>query len=318
MPFFNLTSHGGGLGVIGGRSAGLKPFLTRQIIARGYVAGGYANSSPWTEVASCAHATDVTTSHGNLLGSAGGYIGGGCSLTTGYAFGSGGMGNYSTASRYNMVTKTGLSDMTQPYTFGDCESIQDNNKLTGGATALWVNGGSSGGISKLTISTDAYSTLGTSLSQGGTGASSHMTELFGIWWDDVPNNRKFVFATETESSTGAAGFYGQQKGISSKVGYGWAGNEGSYNGGYNLRKWNYTTESNVGTPAKPITNSGEENMTMGQDSQYMLGMYNASGQNNRSWKWTYATDSGFEGGASMQPSAPGSGRSSGGCGWCSV
>ena len=317
MPVFNLTSHGGGSGIIGGRQQSLKPFLTRQIIARGYVAGGYANSSPWTNVSSCAHATDVTTSHGNLLGSAGGYIGGGCSLTTGYAFGSGGMGNYSTASRYNMVTKTGLSDMTQPYTFGDCESIQDNNPGTGGARALWVNGNSSGGVSKLTVATDAYSTLSTSLSQAGTGASSHMTELFGIWWDDNATNRKFVFATETESATGAAGFHGQQKGISSKLGKGWAGNEGSYNAGYNLRIWNYVTESGGGTVSKPIGNSGEENFTMGQDSQYMLGMYDGA-QNNRAWKFTYATQTGFEGGGSMQPSAAGAGRSSGGCGWCDV
>lgn len=317
MPFFNLTSHGGGSGIIGGRQPGLKPFLTRQVIARGYVAGGYANSSPWTEVASTAHATDITTSHGNLLGSAGGYIGGGCSITTGYAFGAGGMGNYSTASRYNMVTKTGQTDMTMPLTVGDCESIQDSSPFTGGATGIWINGGTSGGGMKLTVATDAYSQFSTSLPQGGTGASSHMTELFGIWWDDTSTNRKYVFATGTESSTGAAGFHGQQKGISSKIGYGWAGNEGSYNAGYNLRKWNYTTEANIGTVSKPIGNSGEENMTMGQDSHYMLGMYNGA-QNNRAWKFTYATDSGFEGGASMQPSAPGSGRSSGGCAWCSV
>jgi hypothetical protein len=227
------------------------------------------------------------------------------------------MGNYSTASRYNMTTKTGLSDMTQPYTFGDCESIQDSNPLHGGAKALWVNGGSSGGISKLTVATDAYSTLGTSLPQGGTGASSHMDELFGIWWDDTTTNRKFVFATETESSTGAAGFHGQQKGISSKIRKGWAGNEGTYNGGNNLRIWNYVTESGAGTVGKPIGDSGEENMTMGQDNQYMLGMYNGA-QNNRAWKFTYATGTGFEGGGSMQPSAPGAGRSSGGCAWADV
>jgi hypothetical protein len=318
MPYFNLTSHGGGTGIIGGRAPGLKPFLTRQIIARGYVAGGYANSSPWTDVSSINASTDVAGSHGNLLGSAGGYIGGGCSLTTGYAFGSGGMGNYSTASRFNMVTKTGQSDMSMPYTVGDCESIQDNAPGTGGARGLWINGNSSSGGMKLTVATDTYSGFSTSLSQAGTGASSHMTELWGIWWDDNATNRKFVFATETESANGgAAGFYGQQKGISTKLGKGYAGNEGSYNAGNNLRIWNYVTESLSGTVGKPIGNSGEENFDMGQDHQYMLGMYNGA-QNNRAWRLNYSTDSGYELGTSGQPSAPGSGRSSGGCSWCSV
>jgi len=45
-------------------------------------------------------------------------------------------------------------------------------------------------------------------------------------------------------------------------------------------------------------------------------MYTGAGQNNRAWRWNYATDSGFEGGGSMQPSGAGiNGRSSGGMAW---
>ncbi len=48
----------------------------------------------------------------------------------------------------------------------------------------------------------------------------------------------------------------------------------------------------------------------------MMGMYTGAGQNNRAWRLNYATDSGFEGGGSMQPSGPGiAGRSSGQMAW---
>ena len=316
MPFYTLVSRGAGQGVIGSRGSATKAFKLRQIITTGYVMGGYANNSPWTNVGSINHSNDVATNHGNLLGGAGGYIGGGCSLTVGYAFGTGGMGSYSTASRFSMATKTGLSDQGMPQSVGDCESIQNSSPTNGGATAIYITGNSSG-MTKLVPATDTYTNFGTSVGQGGTGVSSHMTETNGIFWDDSAANRKFVFATESESAAGAAGFHGQQKGISSKNGFGWAGNEGSYNGGNNLRRWNYTTEAMTGTVSKPITNSGEENLDMGQDRQYMLGMFDGA-QNNRAWKFTYASESGSELGSGSQPSWAGSGRSSGACSWGTV
>ena len=109
------------------------------------------------------------------------------------------------------------------------------------------------------------------------------------------------------------GAHGQQKGICSKVTKGYAGNEGTYNGGYNLRRWNYYTEMQDGTTAKPIGNCGEENFDMGQDWQYMISMYDGL-QNNRGWKFSYSTDSGYELGAgSIRTGVPGA--SSGHCGW---
>jgi len=53
---------------------------------------------------------------------------------------------------------------------------------------------------------------------------------------------------------------------------------------------------------------------MGQDHQYMLGMYGNSVQNNRGWKFNYYTDSGYELGAgSIRTGVPGG--SSGHCAW---
>jgi hypothetical protein len=52
---------------------------------------------------------------------------------------------------------------------------------------------------------------------------------------------------------------------------------------------------------------------MGQDHQYMLGMYNGA-QNNIAWKFMYASESGAQGGASMEPKGK-PGASSGHCSW---
>ena len=63
------------------------------------------------------------------------------------------------------------------------------------------------------------------------------------------------------------------KKVCTKVRVGYCGNEGSYNGGYNLRRWNLTNDSNTGTFSKQRANCGEENFTMGQDWGYMIGNY---------------------------------------------
>jgi hypothetical protein len=63
-----------------------------------------------------------------------------------------------------------------------------------------------------------------------------------------------------------------------------------------------------------IRDIGEENFGLGQDAGYMLGEHDPSGQNNRSFKYFYGTDSGFNGGASMEPKGH-DGCSSGHFGW---
>jgi len=323
MPFFNATSQGGGNGILQGRNPRFqRPFLTRQVITRGYLAAGYKDSTPWRNVNSILHSTDVSTNHGDLLGSAGGYIGTNHNANKHFCWGTGGMGSYSTASVYNMRTNTGLSDFSLPQSVGDAEGLQDNDPQSGIARYAWVTGNATN-VSRFNMTTESFAgSLSTGINQGGTGLGHHMGDLWGYWWaDDAESGsagkRKFVFATETESTpSGNVGFHGQQKGISSKLGFGWAGNQGSYNGGNQFRKWSYTTESVVSVVTKPIGDSGEENLDMGQAHQYMMGMYTGAGQNNRAWRWNYATDSGFEGGGSMQPSGAGiNGRSSGGMAW---
>jgi hypothetical protein len=80
-----------------------------------------------------------------------------------------------------------------------------------------------------------------------------------------------------------------------------------------LRRWSYATDTNIGTVAKPMANTGEENYDMGQDHQYAMGSYDGL-QNNRGHKFSYATDSGVElGSGSIRTGVPGG--SSGHCVW---
>jgi hypothetical protein len=208
--------------------------------------------------------------------------------------------------------------MNTAFSVGDSGTMQDLDDY-GISRYSWQNGSQgSAVIQKFNLTTEVHSgTQSTSFSQAGIGASAHFSEFYGFWWADnsseASGKRKFVFTTETESTPSAnIGFHSQQQGMSTKVGKGYAGNEGSYNGGFNFRITNYTTDTVTGTVAKPIGDSGEENFDMGQDYGYMMGMYNTAGQNNRAYKFTYATNSGVELPASGQPTAPGiGGRSSG-------
>ena len=107
------------------------------------------------------------------------------------------------------------------------------------------------------------------------------TETYGTWSGTYPSNHH------------------QQKSMNSKLNYCWAGNEGGYASGANFRRTNWTTRSTASTYAKPV-NGGEENFTMGQDHAYQLGCFNGA-QNNLSFRWNYYTESGFQGGTSMEP-----------------
>ena len=89
---------------------------------------------------------------------------------------------------------------------------------------------------------------------------------------------------------------------------------GTYNGGYNYRRWNLTNDTQNGTVSKPRQNMGEENYSLGQDWQYMIGEYNGGGQNNGCHKFYYQTDTGTADPSGLAPTAH-AGQSSGHCGW---
>ena len=289
-------------------------FLTRQIITRGFVLGGYKSSSPWTNVNTMMHATDVCTNNGNLLTQAGAYVSGVCSLTNGHLFG--GAAAIGTASTHtaslNMFTMTGYNGPVMTTSRNDSATVHKEHEMA------WIIGGGTDVVDVMNLTNDTMygnQSISTTNMAGGTGCGAHSGETAARYWSDS-HDGMFTFATGTGVSISTAvdaGWHGQQKGISSKIGKGWAGNEGSYNGGYNLRVYSYTTGSMQTTVAKPVGNSGEENFDMGQAHQYMMGMYDGV-QNNRGWKFYYATQTGSElFGGSIRTGV--AGGSSGHCVW---
>lgn len=311
MPIF--SSQRGTTGIIG---RGYRtPYLYRQILTTGYVAGGYKDSVPWRNVVKFNMSADTSSSLGDLLQETCNYNSGAHNRDIAFTWG-GGTGNAistTSTSCFNMrndTTYAKTTAMNTPVTIADAATAQEE------LTRAWIAGGTgNGSVVRFNLVTETASTgfAQSVLQNNGVGSAAHQTDTQAFFWADDTTSAILTFATETFSTNAAGkpGNHSQQKGKTSKIGFGWAGNEGSYNGGNSFRKWNQVTNTQVSTMSKPIGNSGEENFVMGQAHNWMLGMYD-TGQNNRAWKWTFATDTGFEGGASMQPSAPGiAGRSSG-------
>ncbi len=159
---------------------------------------------------------------------------------------------------------------------------------------------------RFTASTESFATLG-----GGQGGHACQVsgENKGIFWGDA--NRSINFSNEAQATISmAGGAHGQQKGLMAKTGFGYGGNEGTYNAGYNHRKINITNES-YNTITKMLGNSGEENYGMSQDRGYCLGMYDGA-QNNTCGRLIYSTDGVATLGTSVQGNG---GASSGHCFW---
>jgi hypothetical protein len=334
MPFFGSPSRGSGQASFGRGGARIS-FLTRMVITTGYVAAGYRAGVAWRNVNKLNQSTDITTNLGDLLQEAANYTKGAQTKDTAYVFstagsGTAGVGAFTSTSCFNMRNDTSMTknnNMNSGATIGDATTLYAP-AADGGYTYAYANGNiGNSTIQKFNMTTESFTGgLSTTLSQGGTGSGSHFSENFGYWWaegasssadTEANGKKKFVFATETESSlSGAApGNHGQQKGLQSKVGFGYGGNEGGYGGGRYFRKWNYTTENTVGTYQKPVWWCGEENYIMGQTAGYTLGVYSdttggnvsAQTQVNDSGKYVYATDVGTMGASSMWPTGTASG-----------
>ena len=313
-----MEIHDGGIwkDVISTASGG--SFLYRQIITTGYVMGGYQTSSPWKNVNRMVHATDVMTNLGDLLTNAGAYTSGVNNLSKGFLWSTDNTwpGTSATTSAFHLATETnaGLnSNWNLTSGRNDCGTFFKEHLYA------WIVGGGRSGVDFFNMTTETMATSGLTSLTGDSmqeGVATISDELKGFSWGEGTHKYSFVTgSTMTVNTSGTVNGSGsQQKGINSKLGKGYCGNEGTYAGGYNLRRWNLTTEVNSGTTAKPVTDSGEENLDMGQDRQYMMGCYTTAGQNNRGWRFSYITESGFELGAgSIRTGVPGG--SSGHCVW---
>lgn len=293
-------------------------FLYRQIITTSYVMGGYQSSSPWKNVNRMVHSTDVCTNLGDLLTYAGAYTSGVNNLTRGFLWSTDNSwpGTSTTTSAFNLATETNAGTNTN---WNMTVSRNDMGTFFKEHYYAWIMAGGATGIDLFNMTTETMSSTGLTSMAGDSmqsGAATISDELKGFAWGDATHKYSYASgSTMTVNTTGTvAGSGSQQKGINTKLAKGYCGNEGSYNSGYNLRRWNLSTETNLGTTGKPVGDSGEENFDMGQGWQYMMGCYTAAGQNNRGWKFNYGTETGFElGSGSVRTGVPGG--SSGHCVW---
>ena len=294
-----------------------RPFKLRTVIVNGYVLAGYKDSSPWRNVNRMVHSTDVMTNLGDQIDTAGAYVSGACNLTKAWGWGmdAGWPGTNTIGVAFNMSTEVSAG---QGGNFNMRASRNDLGTLWREHYYAYIIGGGSADVDVFNMTVETMmqdlgiDSISGSSEQGGIGGVSD--EWAGWAWGEAFTRLSFASGANYRVDTGVVGgSNGQQKGINSKVGRGWMGNEGTYNGGYNLRRWNLATETNLGTVAKPIGNCGEENFDMGQDWQYMHGCYDGA-QNNRGWKFNYTTETGSELGAgSTRTGVPGG--SSGFCAW---
>ena len=287
-------------------------FPFRTIITNAYMQGGYKSSAAWNNMNRTLTSTDTTYNLGDgAIESAFNYQWGACSKDYAYVFGAGGghavSSNYTIA--FNMRTESAATDIDR--------SLPSNRWRFGGIFRehyeTWMSGDGDSNINRYNLVTKTTrGNIGQNYRTGSTWGMSH--EDYALFYA-ANTAETFVFATETKSSRGGTtpSNHDQQKSVNSKGTYAWAGNEGSYSGGSNFRRTNWSTNTTSGTVVKPDGNCGEENFTMGQDHQYMLGQYNGQ-QNNRSWRWNYATESGFQGSSTMEPKGK-AGSSSGVCSW---
>lgn len=304
------------------------PWFYRSVITNSYILGGYKSSVTYRRVNRTVHATDVTTDLGDQCDQTFNYKAGAVGLDITYVFGAANAHNAASnlTTAFNMRTEQQLAtpgNMDMANARGHMGTVFKEHYTT------WIAGGGRSDIERFDTITANMSTVagmsmttatdsGGNTGQGPWGMTS--SDIYGIFYrGNAGGNNQFnmTFATETlttRSGNQPANHY-QQKSIQSKLVNGYAGTNGSWSGGYSYRRTNFSTNtsSSGGVITKAYTNCGEENYSMGQDHQYMLGQYNGL-QNNLSAKFVYATEVQTAGGSSMQPSGI-PGTSSGVCGW---
>jgi hypothetical protein len=280
------------------------PFRWRQILTTGYMLGGYKNSALWSNVNRMTNSTDTCVNLGDGKIDNNHYKAGFSGYNKTYIL------NGGSTTAFDMRTEN-KSNSGQN---GSGSSLNSGGTTFNERNYAYSMGGGVGQWYKWQFSTETW--INTHGSGYNDNQSGHSGDQRGIQWGEGQQTQRVYFPNDSIANMGySAGAHGQQKGLSAKWGYGYAGNEGNWAGGNNYRKCQHNSESSAGTFGRPGGwGMGEENHVMGQDWGYMLGQHDPSGQNNRSYRWNYSTDSGYVGGGSMEPKGQ-AGCSSGWGGW---
>lgn len=278
------------------------PYKFRQIITTSYMLGGYKSGVLWNNVNRCTHSNDTTTNLGDNYINNFHYKSGASGYTQTFIW------NGGSVTSFNMRNESRTNQGSYNFNGANTGVIFEPDRNN-----AWIMGeGTSSGTRRWMFSTQNMTTVNNN------GWNSHGAaisgETRGEAWDNGGYTRYMDYSSENwAAANSSSGAHGQQKGMPSKDDKGYGGAQGSYRGGYQFRVTNTRTTNRISTVSKPFGNMGEENYTLGQDHTYCLGTYDGA-QNNRSFRWTYSTDSGFETGSTNQPKGKG-GASSGHCSW---
>jgi hypothetical protein len=292
------------------------PFKYRTIYSRGYVAGGYQNTSPWRNVNRTVHYTDTTTNLGDIMDTAAAYTDGSYSDYYQYIYAANaswpGTGTYTAAiNMTNETSRTHLSAFDLKSSaggYGDVGVIINSN-----LTMAWILSDQTA-IDKhnLVNETMYYAGAGGSCGTAGDFICTWYGQYYGWVKHNYAGNRnhKIDYSTDTWSSAGlTVGTDGWGKALPTKEGWAYVKNGGNIVSG--TYKVNDTTGANIRTDLNFPETCGEENFQTGQQWGYSLGNYNGA-QNNNTHKITHSTDSIVTMGSSTQPQGHG-GMSSAAC-----
>lgn len=274
------------------------PWQYRQIISTSYMCGGYKSSTLWSNVNRLIHATETSANLGDNNIDNFHYKSGWSGDTKVYIWNG-------TTTAFNMRTESRSNSGASPGGGNNGTNFEPNR------TYGWVNGEGVGQVKKWTASSETFANLGSGWNDHSTSISN---DTKGVFWGNSGQTQRVIFSTDAIANMGySAGAHGQQKGLNAKNGYGYGGAQGGYDSGSQFRRTDISSETQSNTYTKPW-NCGEENYTPGQTVGFMQGQHDPSGQNNRSFRYVYASESGTQGGSSLEPKGQ-QGCSSGHYGW---
>ncbi len=291
---------------------GALAYKFKHIYEQSYTCMGYQSGSPWRNVNVTIHNTDTTTNLGDRFDRSQGYCDAGWDDTGEiiYAHGIGNAqgGSHNYTSTYNMRTDAGLGgSANMSIARADAGVSVDMERRFG-----YIGGGGSGDMTKMSYTTNVGVHVSNIAGWGGGGSST-------ATWDEhvalVSHNGTaggIAFASSSFLTWNRAhGVSGCQKALGSKVGVAMYGRDGGCSSSTAFDEYNSVTGAHNWAGSQP-RNSGEQNMSYGQDKGYCLGQYDGA-QNNKSYVWYFATRTGSAGGTAMEPKGHGGMSSGYGC-----
>lgn len=263
-------------------------FETAFTITRGYIAGGYQNSTSWRSVNRFVHATSTVTNLGDIMTFSDAYTSGSQSLAMkAYVFGS---GDFWDATSTNVVTFSMVTDTNTGLSGALAAGRNRSTSMRREFRFTYVYGaGSSGQLDKFNHTTET-SSLSTTHPEGAVNnPAAGYDENNGV--SDKGQTVLFPWATESfvTAAVACAGD-GTNKTISSRKGFSYWNEGGGYSTTTAMSRRTTSTMTTLTASVSKPASTGEENFHTGMNEGYMNGMYNGA-QNNQGGRVNYSTHS---------------------------